>query len=231
MLTCYTPAHADGFVNVAVANEDYSTGTGVGIFEYLAPITLAGVSPEIVAEPELGTFATFRVTGTGFTASAFALFSSDGINWIPASTTIQSTSALDFQPMGALPPGTYSVKVNSGEGYEVALTDCLTVVPRPTLSSIDPEFGPAKGGTIVTVTGDGFLTDLSGTLTFTQNSKTVTGSDTAFVQEIGTPTADTFIRLVGGDWVQVASLDAVEPDTKLILKDPYPNADPPAPAE
>jgi hypothetical protein len=95
-VTCTTPAHAAGAVNVVVTNGDAQTGTGVNVFTYLVAPTVTSVFPA-AGPPFGGTPVT--ITGTGFVEVSGVTF--DGV----AATnvvTVSLTQVTCWTPAGSL---------------------------------------------------------------------------------------------------------------------------------
>jgi hypothetical protein len=113
---------------------------------------LAGINP--ASGPQEGG-TTVTITGNHFTGATHVMFGSYG-----AYTDAPSFQVVDDQHIVAVtPPGTGTVPV--GVGYPGMGTwrgeVTFTYHPTPTVSGILPSFGPAVGGTSVTLSGSGFL--------------------------------------------------------------------------
>ncbi|MCW2936002.1 MAG: hypothetical protein JWM19_6964 [Actinomycetia bacterium] len=110
--------------------------------------TVTGLS--VTSGPGTGG-STVDVTGAGFTSGAVVRFGTakaTGVS-VLGSTDIQVTT-----PRGS---GTVSVTVTTAGGTSVATAkDRFSYIPGPTVTSISPARGPARGGTKVTITGKGF---------------------------------------------------------------------------
>jgi hypothetical protein len=175
-ITATTAAHAAGTVNVVVTNPDAQSGTRTNGYTYLAPPTVASVSPNL-GPAAGGTFIT--VTGTNFVAGATVALggvSAAGVT-VANSTSITATT-------GAHAAGAVNVVVTNPDSQSGTLTNGYTYrPPPPTVASISPNSGPAAGGTFVTVTGTNFVSGATFKLGGTSatgvtvvNSTTLTGT-------------------------------------------------------
>ena len=151
-ITCVTPAHAVGKVDVVVRNADAQTGTLVGGFEYVT----AGSGPTVTkVEPNVGPTAggtTVTITGTNFTgvtavnfgtiaATSFAFVSATQITAVSPAQAAGIVHVTVTTPSGTSPTGT---------------ADQFTYQARPVVTNLNPNLGPSGGGTAVTITGTGF---------------------------------------------------------------------------
>ncbi|WP_423062806.1 IPT/TIG domain-containing protein [Candidiatus Paracoxiella cheracis] len=147
-ITCTTPAHAAGSVNVAVTGPGGS-GTVTNVFTYENPTP----NPTTV-NPNTGSTAggtAVTITGTGFTGATGATF--DGVAATDF-TVVNDTTITCTTPAHAA--GSVNLAV-TGPGGSGTLTDGFTyeeTIPNPT--SINPNSGSTSGGTNVTITGSGF---------------------------------------------------------------------------
>ncbi|MBL7664725.1 MAG: IPT/TIG domain-containing protein [Bacteriovoracaceae bacterium] len=66
-ITCITPAHAAGAVNIMVTNADTQNGTGVGLYTYAAPPSVSSILP---VSGTLAGGTSVTITGTDFVAGA-----------------------------------------------------------------------------------------------------------------------------------------------------------------
>jgi len=154
-LTFTTPAHAAGEVPVTVTNGD---GTSEPLtFTYLAA---AAVPTATALDPDNGPAAggtSVTITGTGFTDDATV--SVDGVEVTPDSVAEDGTSLTFTTPAHAA--GAVDVTVTTAGGTTDPLTFTYAAAPAgaPTLTALDPDHGPAAGGTSVTITGTGFTDD------------------------------------------------------------------------
>jgi hypothetical protein len=148
-LTATTPAHAAGPVDIVVTNPDGQTGTGTSLFTYAGAPTVSAISPTGGA-PAGGT--ALIITGTGFSATPSVTLGgtpATGVSFVSA-TTITATAP-------AHAAGLVDVVVTNPDTQTGTGTSLFTYAAAPTVSAISPTFGPAGGGSSVTVTGTGFV--------------------------------------------------------------------------
>ena len=144
-----TPAHAAGAVNVVVTNPDAQNGTLTNGYTFNPPPTVTSVSPS--SGPLAGGTAV-TITGTNFRAGATLLF--DGF---PATSVIvaSATSITAVTPADAAGPA--NVDVINTDGTQGTLVGGFTYNPAPTVTNVSPASGPTGGGTVVLISGTGFL--------------------------------------------------------------------------
>lgn len=148
-ITCITPAHSAGTVNVTVTNTDTQTNTLTNAFTYQVAPTVSTVSPA-VGPIAGGTSVT--VTGTGFQTSPSVSIGSVGC------TVTASTSTSITCTTGARASGVVDVQVTNSDSQSGTKTDSFTYLDAPTVSAISPAKGALGGGTTVTITGTNFYT-------------------------------------------------------------------------
>src|SRR5215467_12445707 len=143
-VSCTTPAHAAGTVNVVVTNPDGQTGTGTNVFTFNPPPTVTSCSPA-AGPPSGGNSVT--ITGTGFlaTPTSITFGGAAATNIVFNSATSVSCTA----PAHAV--GTVNVVVTNPDGQSGTGTNVYTYNPPPSFSSCNPGNGPAAGGTSVTI--------------------------------------------------------------------------------
>ncbi len=153
VLTCVTPAHAPGGVDVEVENPDGQLATAAGAYTYqAAPApTLDGVVP--ATGPTTGG-TELTLSGTGFAEGAIVRL--DGVaatNVVVASSSSISATA----PAHAV--GSVDVEVENPDGQLATLAGAFTYMasPAPTLAVVMPDSGATNGGTWVTLQGTGFM--------------------------------------------------------------------------
>jgi hypothetical protein len=92
------------------------------------------------------------ITGTGFVTGAVVTI--DGV-------TATSVSYVDATTITAVTPvhaaGTYDVTVTNPDDQSVTLSSAFSFVAPPSITSVAPISGPDSGGTLVTITGTGFV--------------------------------------------------------------------------
>lgn len=151
-ITCTTPAHASGTVDVTVTNPDTSAVTATAAFTYGgAPSIIPPVSPT-KGRAQGGTIVT--ITGTGF-VNGEDLSVSFGGTASPSVTFVSSTQLTCRTPAHAV--GTHSITVTNPDGQQGFASGAYTFTPTVSIASISPAFGPASGGTRVSLRGGGFL--------------------------------------------------------------------------
>lgn len=119
-----------------------------------------------------------------------------------AATAIDVTSTTELTavvPAGAT-AGAVDVVVTTSAGSDT-LDDGYTYVAAPTATAIDPDSGPEAGGTVVTLTGTGFVTgDTTVTVGGTAATAVTVASATSltFTTPAGTGTGDVVVTTDGG---------------------------------
>jgi len=146
-ITATSPA-GTGTVDVTVtAPGGTSPTTPADLFTYVAAPTVTGLSPK--AGPAAGgTMVT--ITGTGFTGASAVDF---GTTLATSFSIVSATSITATSPAGS---GTVDVTVTT-VGGKSATTPADQFSYAPTVSAISPTAGPFAGGTLVTITGTGFI--------------------------------------------------------------------------
>ncbi|MGD0320728.1 MAG: DUF4214 domain-containing protein [Acidimicrobiales bacterium] len=221
-VTIYEPnnAFADGNVGApqptgvtAGANITTPDISASASFTVIVGPTVTSISPTY---GPAGGGTTVTITGTGFSTTAEATtvdFGTTAATGVSCSTT---TSCTATSPAGS---GTVDVTVTvGGQTSATSSADEFTYDTTPTVTQVSPKGGKASGGTVVTVTGTGFLSATgvkfganAGTsmtvssdtsLTITSPSGTVTGTpvDIEVTNTTGTSsavTADQFTYVAG----------------------------------
>ena len=157
-ISATTPAGSPGAKDIVVTNPDAQSGTGTGLFTYVAPVaptpppapTISSVNPS--SGSTLGG-TSITITGTGFLAGAMVTIggSSATVGTI-TSTTITATT-----PAGIA--GAKDVVVTNTDAQFATGTGYFTYIlanPAPTISLVNPAAGSTAGGTTITITGTGF---------------------------------------------------------------------------
>ncbi len=145
-ITATAPAHAFGPVDITVVAFGGS-GTGTGLYTYVAPPTVASVSPNI--GPTIGG-QSVTITGTNFTGASSVTFggaAATAIVVVNASTITATTPAHAAGLVDIIVTGF------GGIGTGAAI---YTYAPLPTVTSVAPTGGPVAGGTPVSITGTNF---------------------------------------------------------------------------
>ncbi len=149
-ITATTGAHAPGIVDVVVTTPNGS-GTGAGLFTYVAPLapTVATINP--TSGPTAGG-TSVTITGTTFTGA-----SSVTIGGTPASfTVVNPTTITATTPAHAAGVVDIAVTTAGGVGTGVGLFTYIAPPGAPVVDSMNPANGPAAGGTAVAITGANF---------------------------------------------------------------------------
>ncbi|MGH9509356.1 MAG: beta strand repeat-containing protein, partial [Terriglobales bacterium] len=145
-ITCSTPAHAAGAVDIVVTNPDGGTGTLASSYNYLG-LDLVTITPT-AANIAGGTVITLN--GTGFQNGASVLMG----GLLAATTFINSTQIQATAPSHAA--GVVDVKVTNPDTVNDTLLASLTYTNPPGISGLIPDSGLNTGGTAVIIQGIGF---------------------------------------------------------------------------
>ena len=148
-LVATVPAGAAGTVPVTVTTPGGTSAvTASSVFVYAPVPTVSTVAP--ATGPAAGG-TSVTITGTGLASVASASFGG-----------VRSPSLVKVSPtevVATTPPGTGTVRVSvSGPGgtSAAAAGDEFTFIPAPAVTSVTPEVGPSRGGTVVSVGGTNF---------------------------------------------------------------------------
>jgi hypothetical protein len=170
-ITATAPAGAVGTVDVTVITAGGTSATGgADSFGYVAAPVVSTIAP---SSGPLAGGTVVTVTGTGFTGATKVAFGANAATtfMVNSDTSITATS-----PSGT---GSIHVRVTTAYGLSAATTaDLFGYGVTPVVTGISPASGPDAGGTVVTITGTGFLgtTKVSfganAATTFTVNSDT-----------------------------------------------------------
>jgi hypothetical protein len=160
-ITAKTPAHAAGFVDVAVTTAN-GTGTGTNLYSYNAsPPTVTAISPTSGSTTG-GTNVT--ITGTNFNGTPQVT-----INGVAAGqvTVVNSTTLTAVTPAGTGSNVPVVVTTSFGSSTAANIYSYVAPVaptpPAPTVTGVAPGFGTTLGLTPVTITG----TNLTGATSVT----------------------------------------------------------------
>jgi hypothetical protein len=198
-ITATVPAHGAGAVNVSVTNTDNQTGTLTNGYTY----TAANPAPTVTAvNPNTGatTGATaITITGTGFLSGATVRLGGTAATGVTvvSSTSITATTA-------AHAAGAVSVSVTNTDAQSGSLTNGYTYTaanPAPTVTAVNPNTGTTAGGTVITITGTGFLSGATVSLGGTAATGVTVVSSTSI-------TATTAAHAAGALSVSVTNTDA-----------------------
>jgi hypothetical protein len=138
-----------GFALIGLSALPSQAATTTAVTPMAIRPTVTGLSPT-AGKVTGGT--TVTVTGTGFTGATAVRF---GSVTATSFTVVSDTEITAASPAQAA--STHYVWVTTAGGTSASGTaDQFTYAPLPVVTAISPTFGPAVGGTIVTVTGTGF---------------------------------------------------------------------------
>ncbi|MBI5295731.1 MAG: IPT/TIG domain-containing protein [Chloroflexi bacterium] len=143
-ITCTTPAHAAGPVDVVVTTPG-GPATSAGGFTYVDPPTIGGIAPN--SGPEAGGTSVV-ITGTGLTGGTVTF------GGLPATCTVDVADVQITCTSPAHAAGPVDVVVTTPGGPATSAGG-FTYIPQ-SIPSITPNSGPTGGGTAVTIVGYGF---------------------------------------------------------------------------
>jgi hypothetical protein len=143
-ITVTTPA-GTGVADVVVSTPDGVSAPGQ--FTFLARPAISAIRPDN-GPAEGGT--SVVITGTGFVSPADVAF---GATTAAVMTVDSATQITVTSPAGT---GVVDVVVTTPGGASAPAS--FTYLPKPVITALDPDQGPAAGGTIVTITGSDFST-------------------------------------------------------------------------
>ena len=156
-LTANTPAHTAGAVAVVVTNPDAQLVTSVGAYTFTAAAapTVASVSP---SSGTTGGGTAVTITGTGFAAGAGVTLGGIAATGVTVVSATQVTATAPAHAAGAV-----AVVVRNADSQSGTLGADYTyaAAAAPTVTSVAPASGSKDGGTVVTITGTGFLAGVS----------------------------------------------------------------------
>jgi hypothetical protein len=150
-ITAVTSVHSAGPVDVAVTNPDTSTGALSNGFMFVSPPSVTAVAPNR-GPVAGGTSAT--VSGTGFVSGASVRF---------AGTLASSVSFVSGTQLTAVTPagsaGAATVQVTNPDTQTGSVVGGFTYeqLAAPVVAGVTPNSGPTAGGTLVTISGAGFV--------------------------------------------------------------------------
>lgn len=158
-ITCTTPPHAAGAVNVTVINPDGRSGTRISGFTYVQPPTPAPISISPTQGLTIGG-AWVTINGTGFTQMGTTRVTFGGVDatgvtvyntgygsmYIGCNTPPHAAGVVDVTVIG---PGNVSGTLVGGFEY--------LSPPTPNPTSITPNTGSVSGYTSVVIAGTGFI--------------------------------------------------------------------------
>jgi len=116
----------------------------------ITPTSVTGLSPNL-GPVAGGTMVT--ISGTGFTGVTAVDFGSSPATNV---TVVNATSITADSPPGSIGPVDVTVAAAGGTSA-TSLADLFTYAAVPAVSSLSQASGPAAGGTLLTITGSGFV--------------------------------------------------------------------------
>jgi hypothetical protein len=164
-MTAVAPAHASGFVNIAVTasvNGTSQTGIGTNAYSYSAsPPTVSAITPA-TGSTSGGTKVT--ITGTNFNGTPQVTIGGVAASQV---TVVNSTTISAVTPAGTGTNVPVIVTTSFGSNAPANIYTYAQPVtppqPAPTLTSVSPPSGPSQGKTPVTIKG----TNLTGATSVT----------------------------------------------------------------
>lgn len=156
---------AKGSWSVVVANPDRLSATLNDGFTVVAPLTVASIIPNA---SNAGATITATITGTGFLPGEEVIFLREG-RPIMEATNVTVVSTTEIQCTLALPPWMAIGKCDMVVGIPYVVTTSLpggfTILPPPSIESVEPNQG-VQGTTVkTTITGTEFTSGATVTLT------------------------------------------------------------------
>ncbi len=193
-LTCLTPAHAAGEVDVVLYSATFNPLTLKDGFLYTGE---ADVAPTLTSiAPTEGVIAggdAVALTGTGFETGATVQF--DGVDATNVVVVSNSSITCDTPAHAA---GVVDVTVENANTLNDTLAASFTYVTLPTIASVNPTSGSASGGLGVTISG----TNLTGTTAVTFDGVAATSVN---VVNATTVTAVTLAHAAGAVDVEITT--------------------------
>ena len=159
-ITARTPAGTAGAQDVLITNPNGRAATRVAAFTYTSTssgtLTATSVSPQS-GPTSGGTLIT--VDGTGFVSGATISIGGTAATGVSFVSSTRLTARTPAKPAGG-----YNVVVrnpnrrtaNTPHGFTYSDTSTPTTGP-PVATAVSPRSGPTGGGTLITVTGSGFV--------------------------------------------------------------------------
>jgi hypothetical protein len=157
---CNIGPHAPGLVDVVVTNPEPAgdppakrQAVGPGVFEYIPPPVVTGISPTF--GPEAGG-RVITITGTGFRPDPGFAIRVGNANCTTFAFVSPTTATCTTGP-GA--PGLVDVRVTNFDGQSSVLARAFEYLAPPRVTAVTPAFGRPGGGTPVTISGAAFRAD------------------------------------------------------------------------
>ena len=193
-LTAVSPAGTAGVVNVTVTTPGGTSATATAdLFTYNSAPAVTSIAP---AGGPLDGGTAVTVRGAGFTSGATVDFGS----MAASSTTVTSPTTLTVTSPAGSSGGVNVTVTGPGGTSATSPSDLFSYDPVPTVTSATPAAGPLTGGTVVTVTGTGFVA--APTVLFGSRSATtvvvVNTTTLRATAPAGTGSVDTTVTTPGG---------------------------------
>ncbi|MUH52218.1 MAG: hypothetical protein F2789_13520, partial [Actinobacteria bacterium] len=212
-VTATAPAGVAGAVTVTVTTPG-GTSTNVVSFTYLVAPTVTALSPTSGTAAG-GTVVT--ITGTGFVSGATTV--KFGANAATNVTFVSATSITATAPAGTAGAAQVTATTTNGTSTNAV---SFTYVAAPTVTLLSPTSGPVAGGTVVTITGTGFVSGgttvkfgaaTSATVTFVSATSVTAVAPVALIAGAVTVTAAT----TGGTSSNIVQFTYVPAPTVTLL--------------
>ena len=152
-VTCVTPAHGAGLVNVVLTNADSQIATATGAYTYRVAPTFTSVTPSAGA---LAGGTSIVIVGTGFInvgAVPTVLLGGTACTSVVFNSATQLTCTTP-----AKSAGTVNLTVTNSDAQAVTANNAYTYQAAPTFTSVSPVSGGAIGGNTLTIAGTNFRT-------------------------------------------------------------------------
>ncbi len=144
-----TPAGLEGAADVEVTNPDTQRSVLAQGYRFIGPPRIVSLAPSSGA-PGGGTVVT--VTGSNFVAGTTLALGTQTASLV---TVLSATQLTAVVPAGTA--GVVSATVQNPDGQSTTLPGAFRYVEAPTLAAISPSSGDVSGGTVVRLTGSGFV--------------------------------------------------------------------------
>ncbi|MEK7399552.1 MAG: IPT/TIG domain-containing protein, partial [Candidatus Poribacteria bacterium] len=208
-ITIETPPSAAGVKDIKVENQDGQTDTLKNAFTYNPAPIIASITPnngKVFGETKI------TIQGSGFMPGAKVTIGSVGQDPNMVTTTpiatweyVSPTMMTAFMPPSEKPK-TISIVVINPDDQKVILRNSFTYNYFPTITSVQPDNGPSKGGTKIAINGTGFLPGAKVRFGFYEASSVIMKDDSTI--ECITPSGDPGVVVVS----------VINPDTQTATK-------------
>ncbi|MEK7397044.1 MAG: IPT/TIG domain-containing protein, partial [Candidatus Poribacteria bacterium] len=192
-ITIETPPSTAGVKDIIVENYDGQTDTLEKAFTYNPAPVITSITPnngKVFGETKI------TIQGSGFMPGAKVMigFVGEDPNIVTISTTqvatweyVSPTTMTAFMPPSEKPK-TISVVVINPDDQRAILRNSFTYNSFPTITSMQPNNGPSKGGTKIMINGTGFLPGAKVRFGFYEASSVIMKDDSTI--ECITPSGD-----------------------------------------